>query len=169
MGILRQALPLRGKTTHIIILSITVNPKLLNARTQTKNESAAEVADLIVKEVERLIKDLSTDSEVGPRKLVLTGDFGRELETTAGLAGLLGELYSERIDPGELKTFMENVRGVNTANVRDFAARNLSGGDVIIVGDYKVFKEDLAKRFPGMRVEIIKADDLVLSRDQLIR
>ena len=99
----------------------------------------------------------------------MTGDFSRELETTAGLANMLGELYSERIDPNELNTYMEKVRGVDPATVREFAAGNLSGGDLIIVGDYKVFREDLAKRFPNMRIEVIKAGDLVLSRDQLIR
>ena len=139
------------------------------ARTQTKNVSAAEVAELIVEEVERLIEDSTSEKELNPRKSVLTGDFSRELETTAGLANMLGELYSERIDPNELNTYMEKVRGVDPATVREFAAGNLSGGDLIIVGDYKVFREDLAKRFPNMRIEVIKAGDLVLSRDQLIR
>jgi hypothetical protein len=38
---------------------------------------------------------------------------------------------------------------------------------VIIVGDYSIFKDDLAKRFPGITVDVIKADDLDLSKPNL--
>jgi hypothetical protein len=30
-----------------------------------------------------------------------------------------------------------------------------------------VFKDDLAKRFPGMKIDVIKADDLDLSKPNL--
>jgi len=53
------------------------------------------------------------------------------------------------------------------AQIRDFASRNLLGGDIIIAGDYSVFKDDLAKRFPNMTVDVIKATDLDLSKDSL--
>ena len=31
---------------------------------------------------------------------------------------------------------------------------------MIIVGDYSVFKDDLAKRFPNMKIEVVKVDEL---------
>ena len=62
---------------------------------------------------------------------------------------------------------MGNVNGVTDAQIRDFASKNLLGGDIIIAGDYSVFKDDLAKRFPNMMIDVIKADDLDLSKDNL--
>ena len=53
------------------------------------------------------------------------------------------------------------------AQIKGFADANLAGGDMIIVGDYSVFKDDLAKRFPDMKIEVIKADALDLSKDSL--
>jgi len=129
-------------------------------RTQTKNESAAEVAELVLAEIKRLVESSAPDAELNPRKLVLTGGFGRNLETTNGLTTALGELYSFGIPAAELNHYMGSVMAVGPANVRDFAAKYLYGGDLIIVGDYNVFKDDLAKRFPNMKIDVVKADEL---------
>ncbi len=130
------------------------------ARTQTKNESAAQVAELVVAELKRLAETNAADTELNPRKLVLTGGFGRNLETTGGLTGALADLYSFGIPTSELNKYMANVTGVRDANVKDFASKYLYDGDIVIVGDYAVFKDDLAKRFPNMKIDVIKVDDL---------
>lgn len=135
--------------------------------TQTKNESAAEVAQLVIGEIERLARDSVSEAELNPRKLVLTGDFGRDLETTGGLADKVGELYGFFLSTKELNSFIPNVQTTSSTQIRDFAQNYLKGGDIIIVGDYSVFKDDLAKRFPNMKVEVIKADSLDLSKDNL--
>jgi len=135
-----------------------------SARTQTKNESAAQVAELTLAEIKRLADTSVAGDELVPRKSVLTGNFGRNLETTAGLANAIGELYSFGIPASELNNYMTGVNAVTDAQIREFASKNLLGGDVIIVGDYSVFKDDLAKRFPNARVEVIKAADLDLSK-----
>jgi zinc protease len=136
-------------------------------RAQTKNESAAQVAELTMAEIKRLTSENVAADELTPRKSVLTGNFGRNLETTAGLASAVADLYSYGIPASELNSFMSNVNAVSDAQIRDFASKNLPGGDLIIVGDYSVFKDDLAKRFPGVKVDVIKADDLDLSKDDL--
>ena len=136
-------------------------------RTQTKNESAAEVADLVLVEILRLTDGIVPANELAPRKLALTGDFGRDLETTGGLAQQLADLYSFELPSGELATYMRRVNAVTDAQIRDFAVSNLPGGDLIIVGDYSVFKDDLAKRFPNMKINVVKADELDLSKDNL--
>jgi zinc protease len=128
--------------------------------TQTKNESAAEVAELVVAEIKRLGDKSAEDSELGPRKLVLNGTFGSALETTGGIAGLLSELYSFDLPPANLLMYMPGVRNVHSSQVRDFAYKNLRNGDIIIVGDAKLFMDDLRKRFPRTPIETIKADDL---------
>jgi len=130
------------------------------ARTQTKNESAAEVAELIIAELKRLSETDTTDADLAPRKSVLTGGFGRNLETTQGLAGALGDLYSFGISPNELNTFMPSVNAVQNASIKTFAAKNFINGDLIIVGDYAKFKDDLAKRFPNTKIDVVKIDDL---------
>ena len=138
-----------------------------STRTQTKNESAAEVASLVIEELKKL-RDTSVDSvELVPRKSVLTGNFGRNLETTNGLAGAISDLYSFGIPASELNSYMTSTNGVTDAQIKGFADANLAGGDMIIVGDYSVFKDDLAKRFPDMKIEVIKADALDLSKDSL--
>lgn len=134
------------------------------ARTQTKNESAAEVAELIVAEIKRLMSDSASENELTPRKSVVTGNFGRNLETTEGLANALGELYSYRVSADQLNGYMKNVFDVKPKQIQDFASENLMGGDIIIVGDYAKFKDDLAKRFSNMKIEIVKADKFNLSK-----
>jgi len=138
-----------------------------STRAQTKNESAAQVAELTVAEIKRLRSDAVSADELTPRKSVLTGNFGRNLETTSGLASAISDLYSFGIPPAELNKYMSNVNGVSDSQIREFASNNLTGGDLIIVGDYSVFKDDLAKRFPNVKVDVIKADELDLSKDNL--
>ena len=136
-------------------------------RTQTKNESAAEVAELVLAELQRLSDSNVPANELAPRKLVLTGDFGRDLETTVGLADKVGELYSFDLPATEMNNFISNVEAVSDSQIKEFSEAFLRGGDLIIVGDYKVFKEDLAKRFPNMKIEVVEAGQLDLSKDNL--
>ncbi len=136
-------------------------------RTQTKNESAAEVAELVIAEINKLSEGEITEAELNPRKLVLTGGFGRNLETNAGLAAAISDLYSFGIPASELNSYMKSVQTVSDAQIKSFAGANLKGGDIIIVGDYSVFKDDLAKRFPNMKVEVIKAAELDLNSENL--
>lgn len=133
------------------------------ARVQTKNESAAEVAELVAAEINRLGTGLAEQTELTPRQLTLTGAFGSSLETTNGLAGKLIELYTFGLNPEELNSYMSSVRGVSSQQVKDFAAANLIGGDMIIVGDYKIFADDLKKRFPNQKIEVIPASELDLN------
>jgi len=136
-------------------------------RTQTKNESAGEVAQLVAQEVGKLGNTDIDASELTPRKSVLTGDFGRELETTGGLAGQVANLYLYDLSLTELNSYMSNVNSVNSAQIKNFASANLKGGDIIIVGDAKMFMDDLKKRFPHTDIDVIKADDLDISKDNL--
>lgn len=143
------------------------NAMNFSTRAQTKNESAAQVAELVIAELNKLTNSNVAADELIPRKSVLTGNFGRSLETTAGLASALADLYTFWIPTTELNSYVNNVNGVTDSQIKDFASKAILGGDIIIVGDYSVFKDDLAKRFPGMKVNVIKADELDLSKDNL--
>ncbi len=137
------------------------------ASTQTKNESAAQVAELIKIEIEKLASHSVSVKEMTPRKAVVTGRFARALQTVSGLAGQLGSLYLYGISPSELNSYMNKANAVSNSDVQTFAARNLIGGDFIIVGDAKMFMEDLQKRFPNQTIEVVKAKDLNFDKPTL--
>ncbi|PYS98949.1 MAG: hypothetical protein DMF63_12805 [Acidobacteria bacterium] len=136
-------------------------------RTQTKNQSAAEVAELVIAELRRLAETDAVETELNPRRLVLTGNFGRNLETTAGLASAIGDLYTFSIATTELNNYMPNINGVTPVGVKGFATEYLRNGDLIIVGDYSIFKDDLAKRFPSIKVDVIPASELDITKPNL--
>ena len=138
-----------------------------STRTQTKDETAAQVASLVIEELKKLRDASVASTELVPRKSVLTGNFGRNLETTNGLASSISDLYSFDVPTAELNLYTTSTNAVTDAQIKNFADANLAGGDMIIVGDYSVFKDDLAKRFPDMKIEVIKADALDLSKDSL--
>ena len=137
------------------------------ATTQTKNESAAHVAELIKIEIEKLAKTSISPEEMKPRKAVVTGGFGRGLQTNNGLAARLRGLYLYNLSPKELNSYMNKVNSVSDDQIKQFASDNLTGGDIIIVGDAKLFMNDLQKRFPNRTIEVIKASDLDLNSSTL--
>ena len=69
-------------------------------------------------------------------------------------------MYSFDLPSSELNNYTKNVQAVTDAQIRQFAGENLNGGDIIIVGDYAKFKDDLAKRFPNLKIEVIPAATL---------
>lgn len=137
------------------------------ATTQTKNESAAEVADLIRIEIEKLLNEDISKDELTPRQAVLTGGFGRRLETNNGLAGLISELYLFGLDTAELNNYMGDVQKVSGEKIKTFAVNNLGFGDLVIVGDASVFMDELKKKFPQQPIDIISVEELDLNRDNL--
>lgn len=140
-----------------------------SARAQTKNESAPEVLDLIRAEMQKLADAPPGPDELKARKSVLVGGFGRQLETTSGLAGILGNYALYGIDLGELSAYTGKVEAVTAAQVQDFARGTLdpARASVIVVGDGKAFVEALRARAPDL--EVIPAAELDLGSPSLRR
>jgi zinc protease len=138
-----------------------------SASTQTKNESAAEVAAIIIDELGRLGTAEIGENELTPRKAVLTGGFARSLETSAGVVDSLSELALYGISLDEINRYVGGVQAVAGPAVRDFAAGNVGGEGVsiVVVGDASKFIEPLRKRFGD--VEVIPVADLDLDRTEL--
>jgi len=136
-------------------------------RVQTKNESAAEVAELTVDELRRLGKDQVASTELAARRASLIGDFGLHLETDAELLDVIADLYANRLDTDELAEYEHAVTNVDPSRITQFAAQHFVSGDIIIAGDYSVFKDDLKKRFPNMPITVIEADKLDLTKPTL--
>lgn len=130
------------------------------ASTQTKNESAAEVAGILIDELDRLATADLSDKEMAPRKAVLIGNFGRALETNAGIVDRLSMLALHKLPLDEIGRYVPSVQAVSATRVREFAAASLAGNtaSVVIVGDAKQFLEALRKRFP--QVEVVAVAEL---------
>lgn len=139
------------------------------AATQTKNESAAEVAGIIVDEMTKLGTGDVAEPELTPRKAVLIGNFGRSLETSSGIADRISGLALFGLPLDEINRYVAGVQAVTSAQVKEFAAAQLPGAsaNVVIVGDAKKFLEPLRQRFGADKVEVIPVSQLDLNAPDL--
>jgi len=137
------------------------------ASAQTKNESAVEVAALLLGEVERLSSAPPTDVELTPRKAVLIGEFSRNMEAVNGLVTRISRLALYSVSLDEINSYIDSVQSVTPEDVRRFSSSRLDAksSDIIIVGNSKAFLAELQKRFAN--VEVISAADLDLNTKSL--
>jgi zinc protease len=133
------------------------------ASAQTKNESGAQVADLLLGEVGRLFSAPPQDAELTPRKAVLIGTFSRNLETAGGLVGQIASLALYGLGLDEINRYINNVQAISTADVQQFAGGRLDAktSNIIIVGNAKLFLPELQKKYPN--VEVIPVTELDLN------
>ena len=137
------------------------------ASTQTKNPSAAQVAELLLTELKRLSSDAVPDLELNPRKAVVIGNFSRNLETAPGLVAQVGSLALYGISFDEMNRYIANVQGVTASDVQRFAGSRLDakGISIVIVGNASDFLPELRKQFPN--IEVIPAAELDLNTPRL--
>jgi len=133
------------------------------ASAQTKNESGAQVADLLLGEINRLSSSPPAEAELTPRKAVLIGNFSRNLETANGLVGQVASLALYGLSLDEINHYIGNVETINTQDVQKFAGTRLDAktSNIIIVGNAKAFLPELQKQHPN--VEVIPITDLDLN------
>jgi zinc protease len=132
------------------------------ARVQTKNESAPEVAELMLAELKRLGASPADPAELAARQASLTGEYGRTLETTEGLANTLGSYALQGIPLDEIGRYGRSVRAVTPEQARAFAEAALdpAAANLIVVGDAKVFLPALKAKFPALDVIPVAQLDL---------
>lgn len=130
---------------------------------QTKNESGAVVADLLLGEIGRLSSAPPADAELTPRKAVLIGGFSRNLETATGLVAQVASLALYGMGLDEINRYINNVQSITTADVQKFAGTRLDAktSNIIIVGNAKAFLPELQKKYPN--VEVIPVTELDLN------
>lgn len=138
------------------------------ASTQTKNQSAAEVAALLQGELKRLIMEPPAGEELKSRQAVLTGGYARSLETNQGFASQLASLAVHRLPLDTLDKFIPSINAVTPEAVARFAKEHLgTPASLIVVGKASEFIEALKKGLPDVRV--IAASDLDLNRAELTK
>jgi len=124
------------------------------ASAQTKNESGAQVADLLIGEVRRLATAPPETGELTPRKAVLIGNFARNLETVNGLVAQTGSLALYGLSLDEINHYIDNVQSITTADVQKFADTRLDAKttNIIVVGNAKLFLAELQKHYANVEV-----------------
>ncbi|MDE1146634.1 MAG: pitrilysin family protein [Azospirillaceae bacterium] len=137
------------------------------ASTQTKNPSAPEVAGLITDEMAKLGTQAPSEAELAGRKAVLIGNFGRAVERTQGVAGLVGALALQGVPLDEIGRYISSVQAVTPEQVQQAASRTLSPdqGSLVVVGDSGQFLAALKAKYP--KVEVIPAAQLNLDSGNL--
>ena len=135
---------------------------VFTASTQTKNETATEVADLILAEVGKLGTTPATEAELAPRRATLIGGFGRSLETVDGLGGLVANLALYDLPMSDLADYAGRVRSVTPQQVEAAFAGHLptDQASLVIVGDASKFIDGLRAKYPN--VEVIPLTELNL-------
>lgn len=134
-----------------------------SATAQTKNQSAAQVAELLINEVKRLSTEPVPDIEMTPRKAVVIGNFARNLETAAGLVSQVGGLALYGISFDQINQYIGNVQAITASDVQRFAGARLGATEtnIVVVGNGKEFLPELRKRYP--QVEVIPVGELDLN------
>ena len=133
------------------------------ASAQTKNQSAAQVAELLLGEVGRLATAPVPDIELNPRKAVVIGNFARNLETNAGLVAQVASLAVYGVNFDEINRYISNVQSIRASDVQGFAGSHLDARttSIVIVGNAKEFLAELRQKYP--QVEVITMAELDLN------
>jgi len=140
---------------------------LVNAQSQTKNESAADVAKVILGELDRLKTEPLTDVAVGKRKTFLAGGFNRAVQTAGGLGGTIAGFVLQGMPAQEAVAFNGKLAAV-TADAASAAARRIisaDGATLVIVGDASKFLEAL--KAVRKDIEVIPIGELDLESPTL--
>lgn len=123
------------------------------ASAQTKNESAAEVAKLMLAELKRLKTEPVAGEELKSRQAVLTGSYARSLESNGGFVGKISVMIAQGLPLDTLNKFIPAINAVTTADVTAFAEKYFDATpSLIIVGKAAAFIEPLRKEFPDVKV-----------------
>jgi zinc protease len=144
-------------------------PGPLVATTQTKNESAPEVVDLIVAQMKGLGEKAPTASELAARKAAVVGSFGRRTETTEDMAGLVGGFSLYGVELSEIGRYADRIKAVSPEEIAKVAHEAFSPAEasIVVVGDAKLFLPALKAKHPD--VEVIPADKLDLDSAALVK
>lgn len=139
------------------------------ASAQTKNESGAEVANLMLTELKKLAEVPTSEMELEPRKAVITGNFARNLETGRGFVAQIANLALYDLNLAEIGNYISHVDAIEAGDVQQFMKMHLAPtqASIVIVGNAKMFIDNLRKSFP--QVEVISVDKLDLNQATLLK
>ena len=140
---------------------------LLTARAQTANETAADVAAIMLGELDKINDEQLDEDLLERRRMYLEGSYGRVLETSSGFNAVVSGLLLHGLPAGDASRMSERLAAV------DAAAANAAASDVIdpdkatliVVGEADKFLEDLRKLRDN--IEVVSLEELDLSNPTL--
>ena len=129
---------------------------LITLSAQTRLDAAATVAEILVAQLDRMMKLSVSPDELAIRRSALTGPLSRELATASGFAdGLITQsLFGLPVDQTGIAATLETIRRSESYDVQRvmrsvFGARKPT---VVVVGDARVCLSDLKKHFKTVKV-----------------
>lgn len=143
-------------------LSQRLAPGPIIALTQTRNDAAAQVVELMNLEFSRLGQTEAAESELEARKANLIGSFGRTVETVSGLSGQLALLATFGLPLDKLTSYVDDIQSVTARRATEVAANlyDPQKATLVVVGDGAAFYRVLGKKLGN--VELIPIDKLNL-------
>jgi zinc protease len=136
---------------------------LVTASAQTKNGSAGEVAELMIKTAGALTTDALPAEELAARQASLIGGYGRLIDTGAGLAAIASLTAVQGFGPDEVSAYPKRIADVTVTDAKAAAGLLLDPSHlvVVVVGDGAQMLPEMRKRFN--QLEVISAGDLDLA------
>ncbi|HEX9932957.1 MAG TPA: insulinase family protein, partial [Allosphingosinicella sp.] len=140
---------------------------LLAAQAQTRNDAVPEVAQVMLAEIRRLAAEPLTEDVLQKRRTLLLGQFGRQVETTAGLGDFLAGLAVQGLPMSEFTRYVPTLEAVTPAHVGASVAAEIdpAHASIVIVGRARDFIEPLRAQYPN--VEVIPLSELNLGSASL--
>jgi zinc protease len=142
---------------------------MLLLSTQTKHNNAAEVAQLLREELLRMASEPVPPEELLARQNGLIGEFARQTESTAALAGLAAEQLERGESLADLARYVDALKGINAEQVQAFAQQYwpASALRMVLVGDLKQAGASLRQQYSD--AWLIPAAELDLATRNLRR
>ncbi|MDE1467633.1 M16 family metallopeptidase [Aurantiacibacter sp. D1-12] len=140
---------------------------LLQASSQTANETVDEVVAVMLEQYDRIGSEPLSDELLDRRRLYLTGGNSRSLESTVGYNNQVANLIALGIDPAEIGNYASSLNAVTAEQASAAADRYFDPDNttIVVVGNAAAFIDDL--RMLRDNVEVIPASSLDLTNPQV--
>lgn len=140
---------------------------LLTAQAQTRNETADEVAAIMLDEIAKLNSEDLGEDLLSRRRLFLEGSYARTLERSAGFNAIVSGLLLHGLPASDANTMARRLAAVDSDAASASAKAVIDPGKatLVVVGEASKFLEEV-KALRG-EVEVITMDELDLSTPSL--
>jgi zinc protease len=126
----------------------------LQASAQTRNDAVAQTVGVIMDEIDRLGREAPDAGAVQRRITFLQGNYGRQIETSSGIAATLAQLAALGLPTEEVTRYPTQIGAVTVEDVARVAGERITSANatVVIVGDGRQFLDALRTRYPQVEV-----------------
>jgi zinc protease len=127
---------------------------MLVAQAQTRNNAVPEVATVMLGEIKRLAAEPIEPDQLGKRKTLLTGGFGRQVETTAGLGSFLTSLAIQGVPMSSYSNHLASIAAVTPQQIAQSVASELdpAQASIVVAGRASEFLDALRTQYPNVEV-----------------